>query len=165
MDVTIEPMRDEDWEVVRSIYREGIATGNATFEVDAPDWPTWDRGHLRECRLVARGDGRVLGWAALSPVSARAAYRGVAEVGLYVTVAARGRGLGKALLAAVIAASERAGIWTLQGAIFPENGASRALVRSCGFREVGRRERIGRRDGVWRDTILVERRSTLPELS
>src|SRR5690242_8119067 len=104
-DVAIEPMTDEDWDAVRSIYCEGIAAGNATFEVDAPDWSTWDRGHLRECRLVARGDGRVLGWAALSPVSARAAYRGVAEVSLYVTAAARGRGLGKALLAAVIAAS------------------------------------------------------------
>jgi L-amino acid N-acyltransferase YncA len=165
MDIAIVPMKDEDWEAVRAIYAEGIASGNATFEVVAPEWEPWDRGHRRDCRLVARAGDRVVAWAALSPVSARAVYAGVAEASLYVAAEARGRGVGKALLNALIADSERAGVWTLQGAIFPENQASRALVRSCGFREVGRRERIGRRDGVWRDTVLVERRSGRPEFS
>jgi L-amino acid N-acyltransferase YncA len=157
--LTIEAMTPADWESVRAMYREGIATRNATFETDAPDWETWDRGRLKVARLVARADGQVVGWAALSPVSSRPAYAGVAEVSLYVAASARGRGVGKALLRASIEASERAGVWTLQGAIFPENAASLALVRGCGFREVGRRERIGCLNGVWRDTILVERRS------
>jgi phosphinothricin acetyltransferase len=159
MEWVIEPMSPEDWEAVRSIYLEGIATGNATFETDAPTWEIWDGSHLIPGRLVARDSHQILGWAALSPVSARPVYAGVAEASLYVASSARGRGIGKALLHALIDASEKAGVWTLQGAIFPENAASRGLVRSCGFREVGRRERIGRRDGVWRDTILVERRS------
>lgn len=157
--LTIERMMPADWEAVRSIYTEGIATGNATFETEAPDWETWDRGRRPDCRLVARIDGQVVGWAALSPVSSRPAYSGVAEVSLYVSASGRGRGVGTALLRALIEASERAGIWTLQGAIFPENAASLALVKKCGFREVGRRERIGCMNGVWRDTILVERRS------
>ena len=155
----ILPMTPADWESVRAIYREGIATGHATFEADAPEWETWDRDRLKDARLVARSDGQIIGWAALSPVSSRAVYAGVAEVSLYVAASARGRGVGKALLRASIEASERAGVWTLQGAIFPENVASLALVKGCGFREVGRWERIGRMDGVWRDTILVERRS------
>lgn len=157
--LTIEPLTPADWESVRAIYREGIATGHATFEADAPEWETWDRGRLVDARLVARSGGQVVGWAALSPVSSRPAHAGVAEVSLYVTASARGRGVGKALLRASIEASERAGVWTLQGAIFPENAASLTLVRGCGFREVGRRERIGCLNGVWRDTILVERRS------
>jgi phosphinothricin acetyltransferase len=161
MEVVIEAMTPDDWQVVRAIYREGIATGDATFETDAPSWETWDNGHLRAGRLVARAAGRVVGWSALSPVSGRSAYAGVAEVSLYVTGSARGQGVGKALLRAVIDVSERAGIWTLQGSIFPANVASLALVKACQFREVGRRERIGQRDGVWRDTILVERRSRL----
>jgi phosphinothricin acetyltransferase len=159
MDLTITSMVPADWEDVRAIYREGIETGNATFETDVSDWISWDRRHLLASRLVARLDGAVVAWAALSPVSSRAAYSGVAEVSLYVAASARGRGVGTALLRALIEASERAGIWTLQGSIFPENAASLALVRSCGFREVGRRERIGQMIGVWRDTILVERRS------
>jgi phosphinothricin acetyltransferase len=153
-------MAPTDWDAVRAIYFEGIATGNATFETEAPTWEVWDRARLHSCRLVARSPaGPIVGWAALSPVSSRPAYAGVAEVSLYVTASARGQGVGKALFQALIAASEAAGVWTLQGAVFPENAASLALVKACGFREVGRRERIGQRDGVWRDTILVERRS------
>jgi phosphinothricin acetyltransferase len=157
--LTIEPMTPGDWGAVRAIYLKGIATGNATFETEAPSWETWDKGRRADCRLVVRAEGRVVGWAALSPVSSRPAYAGVAEVSLYVESQARGQGVGKTLMMTVIEASERAGIWTLQGAIFPENAASLALVKKCGFREVGRRERIGRMNGVWRDTILVERRS------
>src|SRR5262245_1475998 len=156
---TVAPMRDEDWPEVRLIYLEGIATGEATFETEAPAWDGWDRGHLRVARLVARADGGVLGWAALSPVSARRAYAGVAEVSLYVRAGARGRGVGMALLRVLIDESERAGLWTLQGASFAENVASLALQRACGFREIGRRERIGRLHGVWRDVVLMERRS------
>jgi phosphinothricin acetyltransferase len=152
-------MRGEDWDTVRAIYREGIATGNATFETDAPAWEAWDNGHLRACRLVAKTDGRVAGWAALSPVSGRCVYAGVAEVSIYVAGSARGQGIGQALLVALVEASERAGLWTLQAGIFPENAASLALHRACGFREVGRRECIGQMDGVWRDVVLMERRS------
>lgn len=159
MSVTIEPMRPEDWPAVRAIYEEGIATGLATFETAAPDWHAWDGAHLTVCRLVARAGGQVVGWAALSPVSRRLVYRGVAEVSVYVAGAARGRGVGKALLQTLIADSEAAGFWTLQASIFTDNHASRALHRACGFREVGVRERIGQREGVWRDTILMERRS------
>lgn len=158
-DLTIEAMSPDDWEAIRAIYREGIATGNATFETDVPEWDAWDRTRLKVCRIVARGDGILLGWAALSPVCSRPVYAGVAEVSVYVGTEARGWGVGKALMSALIEESERAGIWTLQGAIFPENTASLALMKGCGFREVGRRERIGCRDGRWRDTILVERRS------
>src|SRR4051812_24727383 len=156
---TIEAMTPADWEVVRAIYLEGIASGHATFETDAPGWEQWDGARLRAGRLVARSAGQVVAWAALSPVSARPAYAGVAEVSLYVTTSARGQGVGKALLRALIEASEQAGLWTLQGSLLPENNASLALVKACGFREVGCRERIGQRNGVWRDTILVERRS------
>lgn len=159
MDLTIQAMIEADWESVRAIYLEGIATGHATFETDAPSWEQWDRTRLQVGRLVAQSAGIVRGWGALSPVSARPAYAGVAEVSLYVAASARGQGVGTALLQALIEASEQAGLWTLQGAIFPENQASLALVARSGFREIGRRERIGRRDGVWRDTILVERRS------
>jgi phosphinothricin acetyltransferase len=136
-----------------------LATGNATFETEVPEWEKWDNNHLRDCRLVARAKGQVVGWIALSPVSNRCVYSGVAEVSLYVKASVRGQGIGKALLRAVIKESEYAGIWTLQGGSFPENIASIALQKSCGFREVGRRERIGQMDGVWRDVILMERRS------
>src|SRR5262245_62114988 len=121
MSLAIEPMRDDDWPEVRAIYREGIASGNATFEVEAPEGDAWDRGHLRPGRLVAREGGRVVGWVALIPVSTRSVYKGVAEVSLYVSGTMRGRGVGKALLAALVVESERAGLWTLQGSIFPEN--------------------------------------------
>src|SRR4051812_22362003 len=125
-------MTPDDWDAVREIYRQGIATGQATFEVDAPDWEAWDRARLKDSRLVARSQGRVVGWAALSPVSSRPAYAGVAEISIYVAASDRGRGVGQALLAALIGASEREGIWTLQGSIFPENVASLALVAKLG---------------------------------
>jgi L-amino acid N-acyltransferase YncA len=161
--INVEQMTPQDWQAVRAIYLEGIATGNATFETDAPDWEKWDRDHRQDCRFVARKDGRpfgrVVGWAALSPVSGRCVYAGVAEVSVYIAEAARGQGVGKALLQALVEDSESHGIWTLQAGIFPENTASLALHKSCGFREVGRRERIGQMDGVWRDVIFMERRS------
>jgi phosphinothricin acetyltransferase len=159
MDTVIEELTPADWEQVRAIYREGVATGQATFEVEAPCWEEWDAGHHPFGRLAARRGGRLVGWAALSPVSRRRCYAGVAEVSVYVAADGRGRGVGRQLLRAVIAASERHGIWTLQGATFPENEASLRLQRGCGFREVGRRERIAQLHGVWRDTVLTERRS------
>lgn len=156
----ITSMRSEDWPAVRGIYGEGIATGNATFEIELPDWQKWDNVHRRDCRLVAREAERVLAWAALSRVSARRVYSGVAEVSVYVSVSARGRGVGKALLKALIEESERHEIWTLQAGIFPENIASIALHKALGFREVGVRKRIGKLSAVWRDVLLFERRSS-----
>ncbi len=155
----IAAMTEADWDDVRRIYGEGIATGNATFEAEVPSWERWDQGHRPDCRLVVREGGRVLGWAALSRVSERCVYGGVAEVSVYVGAAARGRGLGRRLLEALVRASEEAGIWTLQAGVFPENAASIAVHERCGFRVVGRRERVGRHRGVWRDTVLLERRS------
>jgi L-amino acid N-acyltransferase YncA len=161
MDFMIDSMRPQDWEFVRAIYLEGMATGQATFETEAPDWERWDAGHLPQCRLVARkGDG-VLGWAALSPVSKRQVYAGVTEVSVYVAAASRGDGVGGALMRALIEASERQGFWTLQSSVFPDNHASLALHLKHGFREVGRRERIARHHGVWRDTVVLERRSSV----
>lgn len=157
--VRIEPMTRADWEQVCAIYEEGIATGLGTFETKAPSWEEWDAARLPHSRLVAQ-DERVLGWAALSPVSKRACYAGVAEFGVYVTAVARGHGVGRVLLEALIHSSESHGIWTLQGATIAENAASLALQARCGFRVVGRRERIGKISGLWRDTILTERRST-----
>lgn len=154
-------MKPGDWEKVRSIYLEGIATGYTTFETDAPSWEKWDAGHLQFARLVARQGDRVLGWAALSPVSKRDAYRGVAELSVSIEEQSRGQGIGRALLEALIEESERNAIWTLQAAIFPENTASVKLHLRCGFREVGRRERIGKLNGSWRDTLLFERRSAI----
>lgn len=160
MNYIIEEMNAGDWRQVRAIYLEGIATGIATFETGAPSWEKWDAGHLRQPRLVARdGAGAVLGWAALSPVSDRCVYGGVAEVSVYVGERGRGRGAGRALLGALVEASEQQGIWTLQAGVFPENAASINLHLRCGFREVGRRERIGKLNGIWRDTLLLERRS------
>jgi phosphinothricin acetyltransferase len=152
-------MAREDWDVVRSIYLEGIATGHATFETEAPSWKKWDTTHRPDCRVVVRSGDTVLGWAALSPVSGRCVYAGVAEVSVYVGSAHRGRGIGRRLLEALIDASEERGIWTLQAGVFPENRASLALHQQCGFREVGRREKIGQMHGKWRDVILLERRS------
>ncbi len=159
MDVVITKLKKTDWPQVRNIYREGIEAGNATFETAAPGWPKWDKGHLEGCRLVARVGKKVLGWAALSPVSERCVYAGVAEVSIYVAAAARGLGIGKALLAKLIEKSEHRGIWTLQAGIFPENLPSVRLHERAGFRRVGTRERLGRTRGVWRDVILLERRS------
>ena len=157
----IEPMTPADWDDVRAIYLEGIATGNATFEKSAPDWERWDAGHLQSCRLLARAAGEVLGWAALSPVSSRCVYAGVAEVSVYVSERARGQGIGLLLLSELVADSERHGIWTLQAGIFPENQASIALHQRAGFRMVGVRERLGSMDGRWRDVVLMERRSAI----
>ena len=160
MSYTIETMTPSDWDRVREIYQQGILTGQATFETTPPaSWTQWDSGHLPHPRIVARRGDEIVGWAALSRVSARAVYAGVAEVSVYVAEQERGKGLGALLLSALIEASEGAGIWTLQASIFPENDASRKLHLRAGFREVGRRERIARHHGVWRDTLLLERRS------
>lgn len=159
MEAHVEPLVREHWPRVRAIYEEGILGGQATFETETPTWPQWDNGHFPHSRLVALSGDDLLGWAALSPVSRREVYRGVAEVSVYVTRASQGMGLGTTLLQALIAASERAGIWTLQASLFPENEASLRLHRRCGFRLVGRRQRIAKHRGVWRDTLLMERRS------
>jgi L-amino acid N-acyltransferase YncA len=154
-------MQPEDWPSVRAIYLEGIATGNATFEQTAPEWEKWDGGHLPAPRIVARSDGNVMGWAALSSVSSRCVYAGVAEVSIYVAERARGRGIGRQLMSRLIADSEAEGIWTLQAGIFPENVASIALHERAGFRIVGQRERLGQMNGRWRDVVLMERRSAV----
>jgi L-amino acid N-acyltransferase YncA len=158
LDTCVRDLRPEDWPQVAAIYEEGIRTRNATFETAAPSWEAWDAAHS-ELRLVAEVDDGVAGWAALSPVSDRCCYRGVADESVYVAAGARGRGLGRALLAALILRSEEAGIWTLQAGIFPENGPSLRLHLGCGFRVVGVREAVGRLDGAWRDVLLLERRS------
>src|SRR5206468_3265734 len=159
MNLEVRDLRPGDWPEVARIYREGIETGNATFETEVPSWEAWDSAHLPVHRMVAERDGRIVGWAALVPVSPRECYAGVAEVSAYVGEEARGEGVGSALLTAVIDSSERAGIWTLQTGVFPENGVSLRLLQRFGFRVVGTRERIGRLHGVWRDVVLVERRS------
>jgi phosphinothricin acetyltransferase len=157
--IAIGSMAPADWDDVRRIYAEGIATGNATMETEPPPWESWDKAHRPDCRLLARESGRVLGWAALSLVSERCAYGGVAEVSVYVAGDARGRGVGRRLLEELVRASEEAGVWTLQAGIFPENTASLAIHSRCGFRVVGMREKLGRLGGVWRDVALLERRS------
>jgi len=171
MQYSILPMLPELWPVVREIYREGILTGNSTFETEVPEWEKWDAAHRKDCRLVAVEPmseeilltylraARVLGWAALGQVSARRVYSGVAEVSVYVAARARGRGVGRVLLHRLVEESELHGIWTLQAGVFPENTASVALHKSCGFREVGVRRQIGKLDNVWRDVLLLERRS------
>jgi len=157
----ITPMQTGDWPDVQRIYREGIETGNATFETQVPKWDVWDGKTRPQPRLVARLDGQVVGWAALSSVSARAVYAGVCEVSVYVAAAARGHGVGKKLLQALVQASEELDIWTLQASIFPENEVSIAIHEQCGFRILGRREKIAQHHGLWRDTILMERRSQI----
>jgi L-amino acid N-acyltransferase YncA len=159
MNLLVDQMRAEDWQQVRFIYLEGIATGNATFETDAPQWQRWNQAHLQFARLVVRDGEAVLGWAALSPISSRAVYSGVAEVSLYVSAEHRGKGIGQRLLHCLIEESEKNGIWTLQAGIFPENMASIILHRRCGFREVGRREKLGKLNDRWRDVMMLERRS------
>jgi L-amino acid N-acyltransferase YncA len=161
MELAIRPMTAEDWPAVRRIYAEGIATGNATFATELPDWQNWDSSHRPDCRLIASDGNEILGWAALSPVSARQVYAGVAEVSVYIAASARGTGVGKALLRALIEESEHHGIWTLQAGVFPENTASVALHKSLGFREVGVRQRLGKMGNQWRDVLLLERRSSI----
>ncbi|WP_031063747.1 GNAT family N-acetyltransferase [Streptomyces sp. NRRL WC-3742] len=158
--VTVTAMLPEHAEQVLAIYRHGIDEGNATFETTVPTWAAFDAAKLPDHRLVALdADGRVLGWAAVSPTSSRCAYAGVVEHSVYVHPGARGRGVGAALLDALIASTEAAGIWTVQSGVFPENTASLALHARAGFRVIGTRERIGRHHGVWRDVTLIERRS------
>ena len=161
MKLSIQPMLPRDWPQVRAIYLEGIATGNATFAQTAPEWQTWDAEHLAAARLVARAEDRLVGWAALSRVSGRCVYAGVAEVSIYIAEQARGRGVGRQVLDRLVIESEAAGIWTLQAGIFPENAASIALHERAGFRLVGRRERLGQMNGRWRDVVLLERRSRM----
>ena len=158
----LHPLTAAHWPQVRAIYEQGLATGQATFQTEAPRWEEWDRSHLAHSRLVATDDiGQVLGWVALSPVSSRCVYGGVAEVSVYIAEAARGRGVGRKLLAALITESEAHGIWTLQASLFPENKPSLHLHIGAGFRQVGHRERIGQLHGVWRNTLLLERRSAV----
>lgn len=158
--MNLRDLRPEDWPAVRAIYEDGIRGGNATFETEAPSWERWDAAHP-EPRLVAERDGAVVGWAALSPVSDRCCYEGVGDVSVYVAGAARGSGVGRTLLEALVERSEQAGYWTLNAGVFPENEASIRLHKACGFREVGVRERLGELHGVWRDVVLLERRSTV----
>lgn len=160
MALEIVTMQEGDWPQVQVIYSEGIATGNATFETSTPDWSVWDAGHRKDCRLVAKEDRKIVGWAALRPVSSRPVYAGVAEVSIYVAADARSRGVGNALLKSLIGCSEHSGVWTLQAGVFAENVASLVLHKSCGFREVGLRQRLGQLAGVWRDVLLLERRSS-----
>lgn len=158
--ISIRPLREEDYPFVKIIYEQGIATGNATFETEAPPWQQWDKNHLAKGRLVAVNEhNSIVGWAALSPVSGRCVYSGVAELSVYVHATARNHGVGKLLLTELILESERQNIWTLQAGIFPENTASIELHRRCGFRQIGYHEKIGKMKNVWRDTILMERRS------
>ena len=159
--VAVRAMRADDWPAVAEIYAQGIATGDATFETDVPTWERWDAAHLREHRLVADLDGRVVGWTAVSPVSGRCVYAGVVEHSVYVAEAARGRGVGRRLLAALAESTESAGIWTVQTGIFPENETSLAVHRAAGFRVVGVRERPGQLHGRWRNVVLLERRSAV----
>jgi L-amino acid N-acyltransferase YncA len=157
--VELRPLEPDDWPAVSAIYWDGMRDGLATFETEVPAWDVWDAAHLRGHRLVADLLGEVVGWAALAPASKRRCYLGVAENSVYVAREARGFGIGRTLLDALIAGAEAAGIWTIQTSIFPENHASLALHRACGFRIVGTRERIAKRDGMWRDTVFLERRS------
>ena len=160
--MTLQPLVAAHWPQASAIYEAGIATGHATFATGAPAWAEWDRSHLPHSRLVAlAADGRVLGWAAVSAVSSRCVYAGVAEGSVYVADAARGLGMGRALLAALVAEAEQQGLWMLQAGIFPENAPSVRLHQAAGFRLVGRRERIGQLHGHWRDTLLLERRSAV----
>jgi phosphinothricin acetyltransferase len=159
LSLVIRELEPDDWSAVAEIYWDGMRDGLATFETEVPSWHDWDAAH--DLRLVAELDGIVAGWAALSPVSARRCYAGIAEDSVYVARELRGLGIGRRLLQTLIARSEAAGIWTIQAAVFPENHATLALHERCGFRVVGTRERIAKRDGIWRDTVFLERRSEL----
>jgi L-amino acid N-acyltransferase YncA len=161
LELIVRDLRPEDWPAVAAIYRDGIRDGMASFETEVPPWETWDAGH--PIRVVAELDEHVVGWAAVGPVSSRWAYRGVGESSVYVSRDHQGRGFGRTLMLDLIARSERAGTWTIQTSIFPENEASLKLHHRVGFRVVGVRKRIGKRDGLWRDTVLLERRSEVVE--
>ena len=158
--MNVRELRRDDWPAVRAIYEDGIRGGDATFETEAPSWEAWDAVHP-QLRLVAERDGTVVGWAALSPYSPRRCYRGVGNVSVYVGQAARGAGVGRLLLEQLVDRSEQAGYWTLSAGVFPENEASLRLHQSCGFRIIGVRERLGQLEGVWRDAVWLERRSTV----
>ncbi|UWY27044.1 GNAT family N-acetyltransferase [Flavobacterium sp. TR2] len=151
----------EDWDQVKKIYQQGMDTGNATFQTNAPSWEDWDQSHLKSCRIVMEEDRKIIGWAALTPISSRCVYAGVAEVSVYVDPAHSGKGIGLALLNELVRQSEKEGIWTLQAGIFPENTASLRIHEKAGFRTLGIREKIGKQNGIWRDTVLLERRSSI----
>lgn len=160
--ISIIPMQPEDWPTVAKIYKQGISTGFATFETRVPEYISWNTAHLKACRLIASAAEELIGWAALSPVSGRCVYGGVAEVSVYLAKNARGLGIGKLLMKQLIIASEKEGLWTLQSGIFPENKASIELHKSIGFRYIGKREKVGKTpDGIWKDNLLFERRSTI----
>ncbi|MDY7393847.1 N-acetyltransferase family protein [Aureibaculum sp. 2210JD6-5] len=165
MKIKLRAMSKEDWPQVVQIYTEGIATGNATFQQDVPTYLEWDNNHLKNCRIVALVENEVVGWAALSPVSGRCVYAGVAEVSVYVSGNFRGHNIGEQLLKQLITASEKEKLWTLEAGIFPENLASSKLHKKLGFRTVGYREKIGQLNGVWRNVILLEKRSELVGVS
>ena len=157
--VELRPLQLDDWQAVSEIYWEGMRDGLATFQTEVPSWEAWNSTHLPGHRLVAELLGEVVAWAALSPASTRRCYLGVVEDSIYVASQARGLGIGRVLLGELIAGAEAGGIWTIQTSIFPENRASLALHERCGFRIVGTRERVAKRDGIWRDTVFLERRS------
>lgn len=164
MEYIIDEMKSTDWEQVKNIYLEGIKTGIATFQTEAPDWENWNRGHLNVCRLVARSEDSILGWVALSPTSSRSCYSGVVEVSIYISEKYKGSGIGTVLLRNIIKQSEEKGIWSLYCAIIRENIASITLHKKCGFREIGIRERIAKmNNGIWHDVVLMERRSKVVE--
>lgn len=158
----IRNMTQEDWPEVAKIYLDGISTGYATFETLVPDFQSWDKSHIKECRLIAEKEGKILGWAALSPVSSRCVYGGIGEVSVYISSRSRGLGVGEALLLKLIEESEKEGYWTIQAGIFPENIASIKLHKKVGFRFIGKREKIGKtKDGLWKDNLLFEKRSEI----
>jgi phosphinothricin acetyltransferase len=159
--MTIRNLELTHYPSVKKIYEEGILTGNATFQTEAPAWEEWNNSHLQHSRLVAIENDEVLGWAALTAVSGRCVYAGVAEVSVYVSANARGKGIGKLLLEKLIEESEKHNLWTLQAGVFPENSASLKIHEALAFRRIGLREKIGKMKGVWRDTVLLERRSTV----
>ncbi|GAB3046636.1 GNAT family N-acetyltransferase [Virgibacillus ainsalahensis] len=159
--IVIEKMSKADWNQVREIYLEGINTGNATFDTESPTWEEWNEKYAPTCRLVVKEEGNVIGWAALLPMNGKAAFYGVAELSIYLSPKSAGKGIGTRLLSELITASEANGFWTLQSGIFPENVTSIKLHRNAGFREVGVRRRLGRLNGVWRDVVMLERRSSV----
>lgn len=161
MNVDIKHIEAQDWEAIAVIYRLGIETGIATFETKIPSWENWDQAHFKTCRFAAWLENKLVGWAALSPVSDRCVYGGVAEVSVYVDTNQKGKGIGTKLLESLIEASENEGIWTLQSGIFRENEGSIQLHKKVGFREIGYREKVGKRNGIWHDNVILEKRSKI----